>query len=91
MLEIDLLRDEVVEIAAQDITGRPIRKALRGEAARAFQHELDHLDGILIIDHAASLSELPANIAKLEAPYHAARQRRAFARNTYQGNGPLYW
>jgi peptide deformylase len=90
ILEIDLLRDEVVEVAAQDITGRPIRKALSGEAARAFQHELDHLDGILIIDH-ASLSELPASIAKLEAPYHAARQRRAFQRNTYQGNTPLYW
>jgi peptide deformylase len=90
ILEIDLLRDEIVEVAAQDITGRPIRKALSGEAARAFQHELDHLDGILIIDH-ASLSELPASIAKVEAPYHAARQRHAFQRNTYQGNTPLYW
>ena len=90
ILEIDLLRDEIVEVAAQDITGRPIRKALSGEAARAFQHELDHLDGILIIDH-ASLSELPASIAKLEAPYHAARQRRAFERNIFQGNTPLYW
>jgi peptide deformylase len=90
ILEIDLLRDEVVEVAAQDITGRPIRKALSGEAARAFQHELDHLDGILIIDH-ANLIELPASIATLEAPHHVARQRRAFARDTYQGSTPLYW
>jgi len=87
---VDLWRDEVVEVAAQDVRGVPIRKALRGEAARAFQHELDHLDGILIIDH-ARLDELPSAIAKLEAPYHAARQRRAFERNTYQGNAPLYW
>jgi peptide deformylase len=90
ILEIDLLRDEVVEVAAQDITGRPIRKALRGEAARAFQHELDHLNGILILDH-ANLSDLPASIATLEAPHHVARQRRAFARDTYQGSTPLYW
>lgn len=89
-LEVDLLRDEVLEVAAQDVYGVPIRKALIGEAARAFQHELDHLDGILIIDH-AGLDELPSGIAKLEAPYHAARQLRAFERKTYQGNSPLYW
>lgn len=89
-LEVQLLRDEVVEVAAQDIRGLPIRKALRGEAARAFQHELDHLDGLLIIDH-AGLDELPKSIARQEAPYHAARQRRAYERRIYQGNGPLYW
>ena len=89
-LEVQLLRDEVVEVAAQDIRGLPIRKALRGEAARAFQHELDHLDGLLIIDH-AGLDELPESIARQEAPYHAARQRRAYERRIYQGNGPLYW
>jgi len=89
-ITVDLFRDEVVEIAAQDVRGIPIRKTLRGEPARAFQHELDHLHGILIIDH-ADLRELPIEISKLEAPYHTARQRRAFERQTYQGNGPLYW
>ena len=89
-LEVELLRDEVVEVAAQDIRGLPIRKALGGKAARAFQHELDHLDGLLIIDH-SGLDELPESIAREEAPYHAARQRRAFERRVYQGNGPLYW
>ena len=87
---VDLFRDEVVDIAAQDIRGIPIRKTLRGETARAFQHELDHLNGILIIDH-ANLKELPSDIAKLEAPFHQTRQRRAFERQTYAGNGPLYW
>ena len=64
--------------------GVPFRKVLRGEASRAFQHELDHLDGLMIIDH-AGLSELPSEIAKLEAPYHNTRQRRAYARKVYQG------
>lgn len=88
-LEVELLRDEVVEVAAQDVRGTPVRKSLRGEAARAFQHELDHLDGLLIIDH-AGIDELPKDIAELERPFHRARQRRAFERRTYQGNEPLY-
>lgn len=90
LVEVELLRDEVVEVAAQDVRGVPIRKALRGEPARAFQHELDHLDGLLIIDH-AGLEELPKTMAQREAPYHKDRQRRAFERKTYQGNEPLYW
>jgi len=90
-VEVDLLRDAFVEIAAQDyVTGRPIRKVLQGEAARAFQHELDHLNGILVIDHAA-FEDLPPVIAFLEEQDHAARQKRAYARTIYQGNGPLYY
>lgn len=90
LLEVELLRDEVVEVAAQDVRGIPIRKALRGEVARAFQHELDHLNGLLVIDH-AELEELPSFIIQQEALYHRDRQRRAFERSTYQGNEPLYW
>ncbi|QPH55868.1 peptide deformylase [Pontivivens ytuae] len=35
--------------------GEPIGGALSGFAARAFQHEMDHLDGILITDPARRL------------------------------------
>uniref|UniRef100_A0A7R9ZG23 Peptide deformylase n=1 Tax=Pseudictyota dubia TaxID=2749911 RepID=A0A7R9ZG23_9STRA len=89
LLEVELLRDELVEVAAQDLRGLPIRRALRGESARAFQHELDHLGGLLIVDH-AGLEELPQAIAEGEAPYHKVRQRQAFERKVYQGNEPLY-
>ena len=87
---VPLLRDEAVEVAAQDVRGVPFRYALRGEPARAFQHELDHLNGVLILDH-ANLGELPEDVARLEAPYHERRQQRAFERGVYQGNGPLYY
>jgi len=90
LLEVDLLRDLEVEVAAQDITGKPIRISLSGEASRAFQHELDHLNGILIVDH-AGLEDLPPGIAFLEEPFHAVRQKKAFERSIYQGNGPLYY
>ena len=89
ILQVELLRDEVVEVAAQNLLGIPVRKALRGEASRAFQHEFDHLDGTLIIDHAA-LANLPPSITQQEAPYHKDRQRRAYERRIYQGNEPLY-
>ena len=59
------MRDEVLEVAAQDVAGVPFRQTLRGEAARAFQHELDHLDGVLILDH-AGLAELPPAVQELE-------------------------
>lgn len=88
-LEVELLRDAVVEVAAQDVYGVPFRKTLRGEAARAFQHELDHLDGILILDH-AGLDELPSDVASLERSHHDARQRRAFARRVYEGETLYY-
>ncbi len=51
---------------------------------RACQHELDHLDGILIVDH-AGLDELPSGVQALERPFHAERQRRAFERRVYTG------
>ena len=80
----DLPLAQVVEVRAQDVTGVPFAITLRGEAARAFQHELDHLDGILIVDH-AGLEDLPSGVQALERPFHAERQRRAFARRVYQG------
>jgi len=78
-LEVELLRDEWVDVEYADTAGSPRSATLRGEAARAFQHELDHLNGILIVDHAA-LDELPAPIARIERGAHAERQARAFAR-----------
>lgn len=43
--------DEVV-VKGVDETGRPVRIRANGLTARVIQHENDHLDGILFIDHA---------------------------------------
>ncbi len=37
-------------LEAQDVHGEPIRFELSGMDARVVQHELDHLDGVLILD-----------------------------------------
>jgi peptide deformylase len=43
-------RAEWVRLEAQDQRGRPVSLTARGLRARVFQHEMDHLDGVLFID-----------------------------------------
>jgi peptide deformylase len=51
-------RREKVWVVAQDRRGRRIKVAGSGLLGRAFQHELDHLQGKLYIDYLDSLDEL---------------------------------
>jgi peptide deformylase len=43
-------RAQWVKLEAQDLEGRPVAISARGLRARVFQHEIDHLDGVLFID-----------------------------------------
>ena len=43
-------RAEWVRLEARDPEGRPVSLTARGLRARVFQHEMDHLDGVLFID-----------------------------------------
>ena len=43
-------RSEWVEVEATDVDGRSVKMRGRGLLARVFQHEVDHLDGVLFID-----------------------------------------
>ena len=47
----DVSRPERVVIEATDRNGARYRKEATGLKARAIQHEIDHLDGILFLDH----------------------------------------
>ena len=51
----DVERHQTIEIAGQDRNGKPLRLSAEGWLARVFQHEIDHLDGILYIDIASSV------------------------------------
>ncbi len=46
----DVERHQSIEVAGHDRDGKPIRLTASGCLARVFQHEIDHLDGILYID-----------------------------------------
>lgn len=47
------------KIKAYDINGTAFTLAGSGLLAQIFQHEIDHLDGILFIDHAKDVRDLP--------------------------------
>jgi peptide deformylase len=50
-----VLRHESVTVKALNRKGRPVKIKARGWLARIFQHEIDHLDGVLFIDRASKV------------------------------------
>jgi len=47
-----------VTVRGQDLSGRPIELAGEGLIARVFQHETDHLDGVLLVDRMTPVARL---------------------------------
>jgi len=65
-------RHEWVSVKGLDRYGNPFKKKLRGWLARIFQHEIDHLDGILFIDHATQIWRIEEAVSsddKLSKPH----------------------
>lgn len=55
------LRSKKATVSAYDEQGKKFTRGASGLLAQIFQHETDHLDGILFIDHAKDVKEeLPA-------------------------------
>jgi peptide deformylase len=54
-----VLRHEKVSVRALDENGDSIEADASGLLAQIFQHEIDHLDGILFIDTAEDIRDLP--------------------------------
>jgi peptide deformylase len=52
-ITVDVARALAIRVEAQDVDGRPIALEPEGFEARVIQHELDHLDGVLILDRTA--------------------------------------
>ena len=57
-----------VTVKAQSTTGKPLRLKAQGLLARALQHEIDHLDGILFIDRIDNPGKLRKVVPEEEAP-----------------------
>jgi peptide deformylase len=47
---VEVERPAAIVVEATSPEGEPVRIEAEGLAARVIQHELDHLDGVLIID-----------------------------------------
>lgn len=54
----DVSRYSTVTVRARDLDGRDVRLKARGMLARALQHEIDHLDGVLFFDRMDDWSTL---------------------------------
>jgi len=53
-IAVPIERSTAVTCEGVDLDGRPVTISAEGLLARVLQHELDHLDGVLIIDRATS-------------------------------------
>ena len=49
-IQVEVERPVAVTVSGQDLTGDPVRIEARDLLARIMQHEIDHLDGVLILD-----------------------------------------
>lgn len=50
-MAFDIVRPKTVHITGVDLEGREVSVEADELLARLFQHELDHLDGVLLLDH----------------------------------------
>ena len=58
-------------LAAMDIDGKPVQQTGEGMMARVFQHETDHVNGVLILDRMPAMAKLANHsaIQNLEKAY----------------------
>jgi peptide deformylase len=66
-----------VVLAARDLDGQPLRLEAEGLRAVCFQHEIDHLDGVLFIDR----------ISRLKREMYVRRRRKQL-RQEQEETGP---
>ncbi|MFW6044981.1 MAG: peptide deformylase [Planctomycetota bacterium] len=71
-------RAERVKISAYTLEGDRIEREVEGLHARAWQHEVDHLNGVLLIDHlpTAELLKIRRSLKKLESRSNSAHAVR---------------
>lgn len=54
-VSVDVMRAERILVKGVDLKGNEIRIEAQGFLARIFQHEIDHLNGKVILDYASTL------------------------------------
>jgi peptide deformylase len=68
-----VLRAPVITITAMDVDGKEFTQTGAGLLARCWQHEFDHLEGVLIIDRFTQLSRLKNRSAVRDLERSAAK------------------
>jgi peptide deformylase len=56
-IRFDVVRPKSIKVEAEDMDGKEHTYELDGILARVFQHEIDHLNGVLFIDYLKGMSK----------------------------------
>jgi peptide deformylase len=72
-INVEVARAKSTKIRAQDVSGKVIEQVETDYVARILQHELDHLNGILLIDHMSPTAKIESRkiLKELEDKYVA--------------------
>lgn len=72
----NVLRSKFMRLRAQDLDGNPVTATETGYIARIWQHETDHLNGVLITDRMGPVAKMTSKKAlkELEAKYTGPRK-----------------
>ena len=72
-IKTDVVRAKRMKLTAQDLAGKPIEEIQTGYPTRVWQHEIDHLNGTLIIDRMGALAKMThrKKLKELEEKYAA--------------------
>jgi peptide deformylase len=70
-------RAKTVRIQAYNLKGEPVEKVVHDIEARAWQHEIDHLNGVLFIDKMGVLARLSSRgtVKNFEREFRQAQER----------------
>jgi peptide deformylase len=55
-ISVEVTRATEIKVKAVDVNGNKVNKRYTGFLARIVQHEIDHLDGRLVVDHEGTIS-----------------------------------
>lgn len=71
----EITRAEEVEVRGLDLEGKEVKIKGKGLLAKAVQHEIDHIDGILIVDRLSAIKRhvLHRRLRKLEESSKGSR------------------
>jgi peptide deformylase len=66
-IRIDVHRPKTITVRGLNEKGETVVRTVDGMWARVFQHEIDHLNGVMIIDHASTVKKtlLKSKLKKL--------------------------
>lgn len=77
-INVDVFRNKTVHIAARDLEGNPFEQTETGYVARIWQHENDHLDGILLTEKMGPVAKIANRklLKDLETRYEEEKRKK---------------